>query len=517
MIKSLLFLGLLTLAGHAGAQTTPPPQIGVGRWTVVNTTNVTTAATFAVADIHTVSPNVAWGLTYDTTVPNPVPADFRFKNKTFVRTNNAAGTEFYTDNLGAAGIANAAFEGANIEGIDGQTAVAAMFRATAAGGGQILRTSNGGVSWTAVQGNGFAGPAGFNNWVHMFDASVGVSFGDPNAGPGSATPYFEVLRTTDGGLTWTRIPASSLPAPAPAPAVEGGLVRSYFALRGTNTIWASTSQQQPVGPCRILKSTDAGLTWAAYDTPLTNQIDHIAFKDALNGIAFNTASSPGNPPKPGTINLIRTTDGGVSWAPITPINSATGKFYATDIDAVPAAAGVPGFFVSAGNASVPNASSLPDDAFGSSTSLDGITWKDIDNAILVSATRRRVYLCLSVISNTAGYAGGFFEQTTGAGGIYKVNAVTPLPTRFAIEKTALGAYPNPSTGVFQLQLENGLKTLTQLTVTDVLGRTVYRRQLTPSAASSEVLSVDLTQEKPGVYTMELRNEAGVSQKKVVIQ
>lgn|GEM_PF-3859801 len=97
-----------------------------------------------------------------------------------------------------------------------------MFQPTAAGGGQILRTSNGGVSWTAVQGNGFARPAGFNNWVHMFDANVGVFFGDPNTGPGSAFPYFEMLRTIDGGLIWTRIPAGSLSAPAPAPAAEGG-------------------------------------------------------------------------------------------------------------------------------------------------------------------------------------------------------------------------------------------------------------------------------------------------------
>jgi len=41
-----------------------------------------------------------------------------------------------------------------------------------------------------------------------------------------------------------------------------------------------------------------------------------------------------------------------------------------------------------------------------------------------------------------------------------VNAATPVPTHFVAEKTALGAYPNPSTGVFQFQLENGLKTAT---------------------------------------------------------
>ena len=180
-------------------------------------------------------------------------------------------------------------------------------------------------------------------------------------------------------------------------------MHSYFALRGTNTIWASTTQQQPVGSCLIRKLTEAGLTWTAYNTHLTNQINRIALKDALNGIALNTAVAPGTPttpPTPGTINVIRTTDGGVTWALIISVNSATGKFYTPDINAVPASAGVPGYFVSAGNANVPNAPSVPNDALSSSTSAGGITWKDIDNAILVSLTRRRVYLCLDVISST---------------------------------------------------------------------------------------------------------------------
>lgn len=520
MKKSLLFLGLLGFAGHSYAQS------GIGRWTVVNTTNINTFIdTHQLDYINTVSQNVAWGLTFDSNVP----AGTRTQNKFFVRTNNAAGTEFDWNSLSAPG--GAAFEAANIVGLDlagnqqGKVALASMFNSSAAGGGQILRTTDGGQSWSAVQGNGFAGPAGFNNWVHMFDANVGISFGDPNTDASGAAAYFEVLRTTDGGLTWTRVPSANLPAPI-ANANEGGLVRSYFALQGSNTIWATTSRQQPVGACRILKSTDRGLTWTAYNTPLLSQINRIAFKDPLNGIAFNTAAAAvtTTPPSPGTINVIQTSDGGVTWTPITPTNNAVGSFYSYDIDAMPATATTPGFYISTGNSRVPNAPApTPNSALGSSTSSDGINWKDIDNGITyVNAgdgkTYRRVYTCMDVLNSTAGYLGGLLETGTGAGGIYKLNAATPLPVRASLtDKVLLNAYPNPSTGMFQLQLANGLKSVTALTVTDALGRQVYSRQLTPSSVSSEAVSLDLTKEKPGVYVVELRNEAGVSQQKLVVQ
>lgn len=510
----LLFLGLLGLAaGNSRAQ----------RWTVVNTTNINTFdETHQLDDIHTVSQNVAWGLTYSTT---PTPPSTRTQSKFFVRTNNSTGTEFDWGPISSAG--GSAFEAANIHGLNltgaqqGQVAVAAMYNA--AGGGQILRTANGGQSWTAVQGTGFAAPAGFNNWVHMFDANVGVAFGDPNTDAAGAAAYFEVMRTTDGGLTWTRVPAANLPAPIPN-ANEGGLVRSYFALAGTNTIWASTARQSPVGACRILKSTDRGVTWTAYNTPLVSQINRIAFRDANNGIAFNTAAAAvtTTPPLPGSINVIRTSDGGQTWSPITPINNATGSFYSFDIDAVPATGTTPGFYISAGTSRVPNATGTAANTdFGSSTSSNGINWRNIDNGITYvngASTYRRVYLCMDVLSSTAGYLGSYLEVGTGAGGIYKLNAATPLATRAALtDKVALGAYPNPSTGLFRVQAEGGIKALTQLTVTDALGRVVHSRQLLPSTANADGITVDLTKEKAGVYIMELRSATSVSQKKVVVQ
>lgn len=513
MKKSLLFLGLLGLVGSVQAQT------GGNRWTVVNMSNAMTSFNYGIDDIHTLSADVVWGLSYDATIPPGSPADYRFKNLTFVRAKGAGGTEFDFDGLNDG--MNFGFEGANIVGLSSQVALAAMFResgtgAGQGGGGQILRTTNGGANWTAVQGRNFASPNGFNNWVHMFDANEGIAFGDPNA-DATGDIYFELLRTLDGGLTWTRQPKSSVPTHGPN---EASLVRSYFALPGTNTIWTSTAIHTPTGgtpsPVRILKSTDRGRTWTSAATPLTAEIRRIAFKDALNGIAFNTTAT-------GDINLMRTSDGGQTWALITPLNSSAGKFYARDIDAVPASGGAPGFYVSVGYSTVPMTGvPLPNEALGSSTSLDGITWQDVDNAVRVNPTTRRVYNCLDVVSSTVGYIGGFTDASNGEGGIYKLNAATPLNalpllTRTAATESALRAYPNPSAGLFQVRLEEGLKSVTQLTVTDGLGRQVYRRQLTPSTVSSAAISVDLTKEPAGVYIIQLRDAGGVSQKRIVIQ
>ena len=514
MKKSLLILGLLGMASSVYAQTTPP--FGVGRWAVVNTTAVNTFDGYALDDIHATTPTLAWGLTYDSNAAT-------IENKTYIRSNNATGTEFDFGPIGDA--ATPAFRAANIVGISlpgaqqGRVALASTFNSIS-GGGQIIRTANGGTTWTAVQGANMAAPLGFNNFVHMFNATDGVSFGDPNSDGTPATPYFEVLRTTNGGLTWTRRPSSSVPPRLNE--FEGGLTRSYFSLPGTNIIWAGGASFGPTpGPARMFKSVDGGLNWTVANTPLTSQINRIAFKDALNGIAFNRLNAPGTPttpPAPGSINVIRTTDGGLTWTTITPANVANGKFFAYDIDAVPASGTTPGFYISVGFSRVPNAAAPnPNDTFGSSTSTDGITWRDIDNGILVDPMTRRVYTCVDILSTTAGYAGGIFQAGTGAGGVYRLNAATPLPTRAAAAKSMLSAYPNPSTGVFEVQLESGVKTVTQLTVTDALGRVVYSRTLTPSTANSGTITVDLTKEKTGVYVMELRNEAGVSQKKVVVQ
>jgi len=467
MNKKLLLLSLLGLAGSAQAQ-----------WVAVNQNNVQTPPSYRFDHMSTVSPNVAWALATEN-VTGAV-------TNTFVKTNSAAGTDFdFNAITGTSG-----YQAANIQALSDQTALVAQFGAS--GGGEILRTVDGGNSWRKVTtASQFAAPTGFNNWVCMFDANNGVSFGDPNGG------NFEILTTSNGGTSWTRVPNANIPQPNAAD--EAGLVRSYFALPGTPgvnngmpIIWAGTGTfGSTPGPVRIMRSLDMGQTWTAANTPLTGTIQRIAFKDALNGIAKNVVVTNGAAT---AVNVIRTTDGGLTWNLVTPV----GNFFRNDIDAAN------GYFYSVGPRLL-TGNTIND--FGSSRSVDGINWTTIDTGA--------IYVCLDLLGNGAGYLGGVTNSTTGAGGLFR-GIISG--TRDAVLQASLSAYPNPShNGVFQLELGASLKAGAQLTITDALGRQVLNQVLNATAVGSHSMNLDLSKEQAGVYTLQIRTEAGVAQKKLVIE
>ncbi|GAA4349998.1 hypothetical protein GCM10023185_07220 [Hymenobacter saemangeumensis] len=467
MNKKLLLLSLLGLATSAQAQ-----------WVAVNQNNVQTPPNYRVDQLSTVSPTVTWGLTTENVANS-------FSN-TFVKTNNPTGTDF--DFNAITGTAN--YRAANIHGVSDMTALVAQYGAS--GGGEILRTTDGGNSWRKVTTTAqFSTPAGFNNWVVMLDATNGVSFGDPNGG------NFEILTTANGGTTWTRVPNANIPQPNSPD--EAGLVRSYFALPGTPGVnggrpilWAGTGTfGSTPGPVRIMKSVDLGQTWTAANTPLTGTIQRIAFKDAMNGIAKNLEISGGTVT---AINVIRTTDGGTTWTRVTPV----GNYYRNDIDAAN------GYFYSVGPRLM-TGNTIND--FGSSRSVDGINWTNIDNGA--------IYVSLDLIANGAGYIGGVTNNTTGAGGLFK-GVISG--TRDAALQASMAAYPNPShNGIFQLELGTRLKSDAQLTVTDALGRRVLSQTLNATAVGAHTLNLDLSKEQAGVYTLQVRTDAGTAQKKLVIE
>ena len=489
MNKSLLFLGLLGFASSAGAQTTP----NLGPWVLVNTTNVTAIPPgYRIRDIKTVSPNVAWIVASElgSTVPNY-----------YFVTSNAAGTEFASGstipNNGAQ-----TFQTGNISpvGLAGTpaaatTAIAATYPPMG-GGGEIIRTTNGGASWTKVTtaGQFNAAQGGFCNWVHMFDASVGLSLGDPT---GTTSPYYEVLRTVDGGLTWARLPQASSPVPL---ADEAALTRSFF-VRG-NTVWAGTGSGVPSNPVRVLKSTDRGLTWTVAPTTLLGSIERLAFKDDLNGIAYNTKAVSGAISE---VNVIRTTDGGATWSPITTINSPTGSFFWFDIDAAN------GRYYSVGQRFPASTPAVAED-FGSSSSIDGITWTNINT----SQGFFTFDLIASGTNNAQGYA-GTSTAATGSGGIFKAGIIQ-LANRDAALQSALSVYPNPSAnGAFTVELGSTLQAGAQVTVSDALGRLVKSQALNATAIGAKKFALDLSNEKSGVYTLQIRSAVGIATQKLVVE
>lgn len=187
-----------------------------------------------------------------------------------------------------------------IAAIDDQTAVVA---ATA---GRIWRTENGGRSWTLVYEN--PDSAVFLDAVAFFEPRGGerrgLVLGDPIEG------RFYVLTTTDGGRTWREAPRESRPVAQPG---EGAFAASGSSLvtHGVRHAWIGTG----VNVGRVLRTSDGGATWSAVQTPLSTAsqaagIFSLSFADTLFGIAVG-----GDYEKPDgrerTVAVTR--DGGATW------------------------------------------------------------------------------------------------------------------------------------------------------------------------------------------------------------
>jgi photosystem II stability/assembly factor-like uncharacterized protein len=164
---------------------------------------------------------------------------------------------------------------------------------------RLYRTTDGGATWDERFRN--TEPAAFFDAVAFGDADHGTAISD------SVDGRFVVLTTADGGRTWTHVPTDRLP---PALPDEGAFAASgtNVTMRGRDRIWIGTSKS------RVLRSTDGGRTWTVHPTPVATGeatgIFSIAFGDATNGVVVG-----GNYAREdeAVSNLAITTDGGVTW------------------------------------------------------------------------------------------------------------------------------------------------------------------------------------------------------------
>ncbi|MGC9330302.1 MAG: S8 family serine peptidase [Bacteroidales bacterium] len=92
-----------------------------------------------------------------------------------------------------------------ITAVDSLNAWVAMYDIN--GGGGIYHTTDGGENWAEQTTAAFDGSASFPNVVHMFNATEGFCMGDPEGGE------FEIYTTSDGGTTWTRVDGANIPDP----------------------------------------------------------------------------------------------------------------------------------------------------------------------------------------------------------------------------------------------------------------------------------------------------------------
>ncbi len=175
--------------------------------------------------------------------------------------------------------------------------------------GEVLRTKNGGAKWDTVFSYDTPAAA-FVDGVAFVGSTrdTAIAIGDADA-LGSM-----IARSTNGGLTWTRI--STLPAADK----EAGAYASYatygqaLSVAG-NTIWTTWYYGSSRNP-RIVKSTDAGVTWTGFECALPGGTTNNYYFRSINMKDANIGYAAGR--RIGTTTdvdnyLMKTTNGGTTW------------------------------------------------------------------------------------------------------------------------------------------------------------------------------------------------------------
>lgn len=245
--------------------------------------------------ISAVDKRIAWAVAYDGSGSNANVKDF-------TRTIDG-GANWVSGTINTANTTD--YAAAMISAVDKNTAWVALFGPS--GGGKIVKTTDGGTTWIHQSTATFTAPNGFPNVIHFWDVNNGFCMGDPNGG------YFEIYTTTNGGDTWTRVPQGNIPANLSG---EYGTV-GYYAVYD-NIIWFATNKG------RIFKSTDKGLNWVVFQTPLSGASFELSFKDASIGIIQRRGDGDNK------VQYI-SSNGGETWTTLTP----TGNFYTSSFTYVP--------------------------------------------------------------------------------------------------------------------------------------------------------------------------------------
>lgn len=174
---------------------------------------------------------------------------------------------------------------------------------------RIYKTEDSGQTWTLQFQN--EDPKAFFDAMAFWDDRRGIAFSD------SVDGRFVIIRTDNGGRTWTRIPPEPLP---PALDNEGAFAASgtNVAVFGKQHVWIGTGA---ASRSRVLYSTNGGASWSVAETPLASGpstgIFSIAFRDARHGIVVGGDYTKDTE---AVDNAAITSDGGRTWKPVTGLS-----------------------------------------------------------------------------------------------------------------------------------------------------------------------------------------------------
>jgi photosystem II stability/assembly factor-like uncharacterized protein len=175
-------------------------------------------------------------------------------------------------------------------------------------GSGIFRTMDGGQNWQQFKSNDDG-----NTWSATYEPGAisspscqAIAFGSPEVGiivrshDENALFNSSILRTTDAGVTWSKVAISA------ADIGQVSLADACFANPQTAYAVGNHLESGSV----ILRSTDSGATWSATRLQVVRNLRAVHFVNDQIGFAVGSFGS-------GSIDtgscVVKTTDGGASW------------------------------------------------------------------------------------------------------------------------------------------------------------------------------------------------------------
>ena len=321
--------------------------------------------------------------------------------------------------------------------------------------GTVLKTTDGGTTWTDVSIT--------SSWmvrdISFIDANTGwAALGDVNDGDNSG----ELWHTTDGGTTWSKQTYYSTRA------------RLGISFIDTSTGWACGSRS---GPMDIANTLDGGTTWTEQTDGAvfgwTYKVDAISATDIWSvGVTFF--------PNPSGL-IIHSTDGGSSWA----LQSLGTISYTYDVEAVDAntiyVCGDAGYIVATTDGGTT--------WNGQTTGTTDILWRTSFSSTMTGLACGDNGTIIGTINGGANWNAETSGVSTTLNGIYMLDSTTAwaVGAGGTILKRALGSgikeglwltpgvavFPNPFRNQTTIKIENaGVRDSYTFSLFDALGRPV---------------------------------------------
>lgn len=327
--------------------------------------------------------------------------------------------------------------------------------------GTIVKTTDGGATWTPQLTNGFQTVgSSFLNGVYFWNENVGVAYGDPEG-----TEY-EIWRTTDGGANWTRVSGNKIDNPLTG---EFGYNSTPIAAGGT--LWFPTNKG------RLFRTTDQGVTWTAAQAPLTDfgaalpaNSGSAIFSSATNGYLLKTSGTVATP----VYKYYTTSNGGTTWSSNTGTTFTGTRRILTYIPGTTT--------IVATSQSAPVGTSM--------STNNGATWTNLEPAGIDQRGAS------SFVNASTGWCAGFSDgDPFGTVGIFKLSG--PLGIDNAATVAKFKVYPNPTTSNVTIAANLDVDSF-NLSVTDLTGKILMTKSL-----NGIENTVDISNLSSGAYFFEL--------------